>query len=214
MNMKRKLFTLTEMLIVIAVIAILAGILIPTLIYARNRAKLADCASNQGQIGKLFISALDKNNNKIVSGTSGNKLWSKALLDAGLLPSLEVARCTAMEYTGDDEYSEAFGVVVAGNADNTFDFKSNKLFRTDARVEVPRASLLMGGCTTDDDGKPQATLDFSDNKLALVHSGEVNIFFIDGSVQTLTADGFKAGSFYYPATGNAAAVSNNALRDE
>jgi len=214
MNMKRKLFTLTEMLIVIAVIAILAGILIPTLIYARNRAKLADCASNQGQIGKLFISALDKNNNKIVSGTSGNKLWSKALLDAGLLPSLEVARCTAMEYTGDDKYSEACGVVVAGNADNTFDFKSNKLFRTDARVEVPRASLLMGGCTTDDDSKPQATLDFSDNKLALVHSGEVNIFFIDGSVQTQTADGFKAGSFYYPATGNAAAVSNNALRDE
>ncbi len=212
--MKRNNFTLPEMLTVIAVIVILAGILIPVLINARNRARSTDCAARQGQIGKIFAAALDKRDHKLISGTSGNKLWSKALLDAGLLPSLEVARCTAMEYTGDDEYSEAFGVVVAGNTDNTFDFKSNKLFRTVApvgvpRVEVPRSSLLMGGCTTDDDGKPQAALDFSDNKLALVHSGEVNVFFIDGSVQTLTADDFKAGSFYYPSVSAAVELSKD-----
>ncbi|MBR7121240.1 MAG: prepilin-type N-terminal cleavage/methylation domain-containing protein, partial [Lentisphaeria bacterium] len=93
--MKRNNFTLPEMLTVIAVIVILAGILIPVLINARNRARSTDCAARQGQIGKIFAAALDKRDHKLISGTSGNKLWSKALLDAGLLPSLEVARCTA-----------------------------------------------------------------------------------------------------------------------
>ena len=216
--MKRNNFTLTEMLIVIAVIVILAGILIPTLMYARAKARLADCASNQGQIGKMFISALEKHDQKLVSGTSGDKLWTKALLDAGLLPSMDAVRCTELSYTGNDQYDEAYGMVTAGNADKVFNFKNNKLLRTGARVDVPRSSLLMGGCTTDDDGKPQATLDFSDNKLALVHSGDVNIFFIDGSVQTLDEDEFKAKNFYYPvatdSSNQAGEVPASALRDE
>ena len=95
--MKRNLFTLTEMLIVIAVVLVLAGILIPTLMYARSRARLTDCANNQSQVVKLIIATLAKNNNKLVSAPSGDKLWSKVLIDAGILPSLESARCTEMK---------------------------------------------------------------------------------------------------------------------
>ena len=47
----RSLFTLIELLIVIAIIVILAGLLLPALNNARGRAAATDCLSRQKQIG-------------------------------------------------------------------------------------------------------------------------------------------------------------------
>ena len=47
----KKLFTLIELLIVIAIIAILAGMLLPALNMARNKAKTISCTSNLKQLG-------------------------------------------------------------------------------------------------------------------------------------------------------------------
>lgn len=50
--MNRRLFSLIELLIVIAIIAILAGMLLPALNQAREKARGITCTANLKQLGQ------------------------------------------------------------------------------------------------------------------------------------------------------------------
>ncbi len=59
-------FTLIELLVVIAIIALLMGILLPSLRRARDQAKAVMCKSNLNQWGKTFYLYAHENDSKFM----------------------------------------------------------------------------------------------------------------------------------------------------
>ena len=215
--MKRYNFTLNELLVVIAIIGLLAALLFPTLSIARERAKTTSCAGNQGQVAKILIDAMSRTKDKLTSGASGDDLWTNALYKRNILNDLAFVRCPAFEYTiGNDvtnaaHRAQAYGVVVATDGKLNFASKKNRTFEDDSdkKHEISPNKLLLGGCAADkwgDDAKATAALDFSTNKLTAIHRGEVNVFFLDGSVMSMDKDVLAANRVYYPKADNSEAV--------
>jgi prepilin-type N-terminal cleavage/methylation domain-containing protein/prepilin-type processing-associated H-X9-DG protein len=88
-SLERRAFTLIELLVVIAIIAVLIGILVPTLAGARRAAQQVRCAANLAQIHVILQSYA--NANRGVSPALGRPYdkppnWALVVLaDAGLL---------------------------------------------------------------------------------------------------------------------------------
>lgn len=91
-----KAFTLIELLIVISIIAILASILLPALVAARDRGKAIRCVSNLRQIGQAFIMYSDDYNGYLPA----SKYWTvdlgvaEDMVNSRYIPA-SIVRCPA-----------------------------------------------------------------------------------------------------------------------
>ena len=90
---RARFFSLTELLIVIAVIMILAGLLFSVFRSSRETAKRATCISNQKQFGE-YIHSFASENNGSLNGLLGN--WKK------WLGNVAVTAGSSYDFTADD----------------------------------------------------------------------------------------------------------------
>jgi len=94
--MRKKGFTLIELLVVIAIIAVLMGILMPSLQRAREQGKRAACLNSLRQLGLAWIMYADENDDKIVNGEAFANGDGTAPMGTGALHNRE------RYWTGDD----------------------------------------------------------------------------------------------------------------
>ena len=109
--MLKSRFTLMELLVVVAVIAILASLLLPSLGKARKKAKLVVCKSNMKQIGLASQMYSDDNEQYVVwsigsiswddllgKGYDGRNITDQAMYDKKKLAEAPIYQCASSDF--------------------------------------------------------------------------------------------------------------------
>lgn len=204
MKQQRFNFTLIELLTVIAIIGILAGLLLPAMQGARVRAKTTACLSNQKQV-TAFIATYMNEADGLFMSTSGES-WAIPLHRQQLVANAKVLRCPAITnysstaYTPTSFTTEAPEVYGAVNHAAGFDFRGTK-YLYDGDTLVSPSQLILGCCTVTSTKVPTYNLSFDANgKPYQAHAEFCNFFFLDGHGEKLKQAEFQ--NKYYPDSGS------------
>ena len=184
--MNKHNFTLVELLVVIGIIAVLAGLVFPALGSARASARKTQCLSNQGQTMKTITAAMNANDQRLVSGDKFGyeetpQGWTRYLFDKSRIQDLTAYRCPAivepeksvldLKEKNDStnqtimkkRLSRAYGVALATSG--SFDFRGTKLLQTSGGIQIAANKLTLGGCSaqssSDNAGNAHAVWDAS-----------------------------------------------------
>ncbi len=166
--MKKHTFTLVELLVVVGIIAILAGLIIPAAGMAQTAARRTACLSNQGQVMKIMRAYMNEGDAQFLPGwhdsSSNTYRWTQALFNAGKLQNdITVARCPSIvpaatdakiDSGTDSSLAEAYGMIYTTLSDakktRGVSFKSTKalIFGTGSSAYmVAPNQLALGGCS-------------------------------------------------------------------
>ena len=228
--MKKQSFTLVEMLTVLAIIMILAGLVYPAVNSSRTTARAAACLSNQKQVITAINMCMTASKNCFYSpayegtdnGADDSKVrWTARLKNRKYLPEYGVMRCPEVPFppTKPGSFKEdafTFGAVHHSESETGgFDFRGSKFLRDSSKNDVAPTKLVFGGCSWNTDHQGGALLDLAnattDTKpygtMLMAHRGAINLFFLDGRSATVNANELDAAGFFYPSYSDGCAKS-------
>ena len=209
-------FTLTEMLVVLAIIAVITGILLPVVFRSREMSRRASCLSNQRQIGMaLLLYAQDSNECLPASSTWGSgapMFWPERL--TSYVGSIPVFLCPDDDHPNTEfgfgvsyAYNDEVGGILSSRPQRGALYFENKGLPF---ILKPASTVMLtdSGAEARADVPPESwtriepsPIDFADaaSQARFVpviapyarHMGMANVLFVDGHTKAL-----RVGAFY------------------
>ncbi|MDX2147889.1 MAG: prepilin-type N-terminal cleavage/methylation domain-containing protein [Planctomycetota bacterium] len=139
--MSRRAFTIVELLVVIAVVAVLVGLTLPALAGARKKARGIECLSRARQI-VIALAAFSGENkgrlpeNRPLRGPGEHVTWRYVFVRDGLLPAGQVWACPDHpdRVIPSEEGLEDNGTTCVGDTPSSFAINGHLLWREDKRA--------------------------------------------------------------------------------
>ena len=201
--MKRNAFTLVELLVVIAIIAILAALLLPALGKAQDKAKEANCASNQKQIGQAMMTYTTDNKNCLLPASSTQDSWMELLEDAAIIKDWKIyaddAADTDIKYNNHVVgYLVNSGVHKIGKESDTYHVGTKAKPIRIYQVQSPTEVISLAPNSNDNKkyvswySASALSSGDAENTDMNRHGKKANYLFVDGHVQSMEAKGVIA----------------------
>jgi len=199
-------FTLTELLIVIAIVAILTAIVIPTVSTLRSSARSAECLGNLRQLGSAFLLYAQDHRGSLPAttgkyndtGTATGGSWSIALMkEIGMaFPHLNQENpflCPAASTTYPEGNAKRTYAMNWENLPTDPSFAASRGWEQPTKLaqhSAPARTVLLidsksGGDPATGDGYDQFQLSTLDARADWRHDNAINTLFVDGHAERI-----------------------------